>query len=138
VQSRAAGHQVAVIPVRSVVQALAAVAVHDVRRRYEDDVIAMAEAAGATRAGSVAAGSDDDPVRGLIGSDVVTSGTDVLAVAETVLDRLLGAGGELVTVVGGVGAPVDAVVAMLRRRHGIEVVPYVGGQGDPLLLFGVE
>ena len=37
----------AVVPTRSPVQALAALAVRDAGRRFDDDVIAMAEAAGA-------------------------------------------------------------------------------------------
>ncbi|GAB3848206.1 hypothetical protein GCM10029963_30800 [Micromonospora andamanensis] len=43
------GVEVAVVPTRSPVQALAALAVRDPRRRFADDVIAMAEAAGACR-----------------------------------------------------------------------------------------
>lgn len=132
---RGRGQQVAVIPISSVVQALAAVAVHDAHRRFDDDVIAMAEAVGATRSGSVSA--ERGTVSGLIGADVVSTGTDVATVAQAVVDRLLGAGGELVTVVGGFGAPLEAVAARLRRP-GIEVATYVGGQLDPLLLLGVE
>src|SRR5690606_37117592 len=41
--------RVSVIPTRSPVQALAALAVRDASRRFDDDVIAMAEAAGACR-----------------------------------------------------------------------------------------
>ena len=41
--------RVAVVPTRSPVQALASVAVHDAARRFDDDVVAMAEAAAATR-----------------------------------------------------------------------------------------
>lgn len=43
------GVKVSVVPTRSPVQALAALAVRDPRRRFADDVIAMAEAAGACR-----------------------------------------------------------------------------------------
>ncbi len=132
---RGRGQQVAVIPINSIVQALAAVAVHDAHRRFDDDVIAMAEAVGATRSGSVSA--KQGTVSGLIGADVVSTGTDVATVAQAVVDRLLGAGGELVTVVGGFGAPLEAVATRLRRP-GIEVATYVGGQLDPLLLLGVE
>ena len=48
-QARAHGLRVSVVPTRSPVQALAAVAVHDATRRFDDDVVAMAEAAAATR-----------------------------------------------------------------------------------------
>ena len=46
---RERGVRVAVVPTRSPVQGLAAVAVHDASRRFDDDVVAMAEAAAATR-----------------------------------------------------------------------------------------
>ena len=47
------GVKVSVVPTRSPVQALAALAVRDPARRFDDDVIAMAEAAGACRYGEV-------------------------------------------------------------------------------------
>lgn len=134
--ARAGGQQVAVIAVRSVVQALAAVAVHDVTRRFQDDVAAMSAAAAATRGGSVSA-TASGVVQGFVDTDVVATGTDVAAVAQAVVDRLLESGGELVTLVGGIGASLDAVTARLRRRD-VEVVAYLGGQRDPLVLMGVE
>src|SRR5581483_10257449 len=48
-EARAEGIDAGVVPTRSPVQALAALAVRDPARRFEDDVIAMAEAAGACR-----------------------------------------------------------------------------------------
>jgi len=48
---RAAGAEVVVVPTSSVLQGLAALAVHDAERRPGDDVVAMAEAAAATRTG---------------------------------------------------------------------------------------
>ena len=48
-RAREAGRKVGVVPTRSPVQALAALAVGDPTRRFEDDVIAMAEAAAASR-----------------------------------------------------------------------------------------
>ena len=48
-EARAAGIRVGVVPTRSPVQALAALAVRDAGRAFDDDVIAMAEAAGACR-----------------------------------------------------------------------------------------
>ena len=58
-RARDAGVEVAVVPTRSPVQGLAAVAVHDEGRRFGDDVIAMAEAAAATRWGEVFAATRD-------------------------------------------------------------------------------
>ena len=52
-EAREAGLRVAVIPVRAVVQGLAALAVHDADRRFDDDVVAMTAAAGATRVAEV-------------------------------------------------------------------------------------
>ncbi len=48
-EARPLGIKVSVVPTRSPVQALAALAVRDPGRRFDDDVIAMAEAAGACR-----------------------------------------------------------------------------------------
>lgn len=48
-EAHALGVKVSVVPTRSPVQALAALAVRDPDRRFADDVIAMAEAAGACR-----------------------------------------------------------------------------------------
>ena len=47
-----AGRDVVVVPTGSPVQGLAALAVHDTSRRRPDDVVAMAEAAAATRPNS--------------------------------------------------------------------------------------
>ena len=52
-----AGVRVSVVPTRSPVQALAALAVRDPARRFDDDVIAMAEAAGACRYAEVCVAS---------------------------------------------------------------------------------
>src|SRR5439155_24861480 len=48
-RAREQGRDVTVVPTRSPVQALAAIAVSDPARRFGDDLIAMAEAAAATR-----------------------------------------------------------------------------------------
>ena len=52
-KARDEGLRVAVIPTRASVQALAALAVHDPDRRFEDDVVAMTAAAGHCRHGGV-------------------------------------------------------------------------------------
>ncbi len=48
-QVRAEGVRVALIPTRSAVQGIAALAVHEPERRFDEDVVAMTSAAGATR-----------------------------------------------------------------------------------------
>ena len=54
--ARRAGCGCAVVPTRSPVQGLAAIAVHDPARRFDDDVVAMAEAAAATRFAEITRG----------------------------------------------------------------------------------
>jgi dihydroxyacetone kinase-like predicted kinase len=149
-RGRAAGRDVAVLTTRSPVQGLAAIAVADPTRRFGEDVIAMAEAAGATRwaevtladqAGLTSAG----PCRpgdalGSAEGDVVVVGPDLMSVACELLDRLLGAGGELATlVVGPDEALGDAVCAHLAAVHPtVEVARYAGGSPAVPLLVGVE
>ncbi|MER5752917.1 DAK2 domain-containing protein [Streptomyces sp. NPDC002088] len=151
-QARAEGIRVALIPTRSAVQGIAALAVHEPDRRFDEDVVAMTSAAGATRyaeltvaerqswtmAGICQAGD----VLGLIDGDVAVIGSDVTTTAETVLDRMLQAGGELVTIVLGDEAP-EAVAARLEARVreaylAVDTVVYRGGRQGALLLIGVE
>lgn len=151
-QARAGGQDVAVVPTKSAVQGLAAIAVADPSRRFGDVVIALAEAAAATRwaeitvaagqalttAGRCAAGD----VLGLAEGDVVLIGDDQVQVTCDLLDRLLSAGGELVTLVLGADA-VDGflveVRAHLGRAHpGVDVMDYRGDQLQLPVLIGVE
>jgi len=151
-EARESGLRVAVIPVRAVVQGLAALAVHDAYRRFDDDVVAMTAAAGATRVAEVVVATDRamtmvgvcDPgdVLGLVEGDVVIVATDPADVAEGLLERLLGGGGELVTLVHGAG-PVGQAAAVVRERlhtvrPDVECVAYDAGATRDLLLLGVE
>jgi DAK2 domain fusion protein YloV len=149
--AREQGCAVAVLPTRSSVQGLAAAAVADAQRPFEDDVAAMAQAAGSTRYGEVAVAAREavtmagicrpGDVLGLLEGDVVMLGSDVEQVARALLERMLAGGGELVTVVAGADAgPVAAarVAADVERAHpAVDVVVYDGGQPH-LLLLGVE
>jgi DAK2 domain fusion protein YloV len=151
-QARDEGLRAAVIPTRASVQALAALAAHDPDRRFEDDVVAMTAAAGHCRHGGITVASraavtmagvcQVGDVLGIVDGDFAVIGSDLIAVANTVVDRMLGSGGELVTVV--TGADVDrslaeAVVAHVRatRPEGDTVI-YEGGQPRYPLLIGVE
>ncbi|MFD5553986.1 DAK2 domain-containing protein [Streptomyces sp. NPDC127068] len=169
-QARAEGVRVALIPTRSAVQGIAALAVHEPDRRFDEDVVAMTSAAGATRYGELAVAERQSwtmagicqagDVLGLIDGDVAVIGEtpddgaapaapggtvpgDVLArTAVTVLDRMLAAGGELVTLVLGEDAP-DGVADLLERHvreaHlAVDTVVYRGGRHSALLLIGVE
>ena len=146
------GFSVAVVPTRSSVQGLAALAVTDAGRPFEDDVAAMAEAAGSTRYGEVtravrqavtmAGICRPGDVLGLLEGDVVLIGSDVEAVALELLDRMLGGGGELVTVVTGdevAPGAAERLCARVEHDHpAVEVVTYHGAQPSYPLLLGVE
>ncbi|MGY1649963.1 DAK2 domain-containing protein [Geodermatophilus sp. SYSU D01119] len=148
-RARELGRDVAVVPTRSPVQGLAAVAVADPSRRFGDDVIGMAEAAAATRWAEVAVAEQEaltsagpcrpGDVLGSAEGDVVVIGADLAAVACDLLDRLLSAGGEMATVlVGPDPALGDAACGHLASAHPtVEVVRYESGAAVPLQI-GVE
>ncbi|MEV7780427.1 DAK2 domain-containing protein [Kitasatospora sp. NPDC088351] len=151
-QLREEGIRIAVLPTRSPVQGLAALAVHEAGRRFDEDVVAMTSAAGATRHAELALAEGESwtmagvcqagDVLGLIDGDVAVIGTGLAEVGESVLDRMLGAGGELVTLVLGEGAPAglaERLVAHARhRRPEVDAVVFHGGQESAPLLIGVE
>ncbi|MEV7513261.1 DAK2 domain-containing protein [Streptomyces sp. NPDC091201] len=151
-RARADGVRVAVIPTRSAVQGLAALAVHDPDGSFDEDVVAMTAAAGATRYGELAVAESRSftsagicqagDVLGLIDGDVAVIGADLASTAEAVLERMLGSGGELVTLVLGPEVP-DAVAEHLEAyvQHGhlaVDTVTYRGGRYSAPLLIGVE
>ncbi|MDQ0907377.1 DAK2 domain fusion protein YloV [Streptomyces canus] len=151
-QARAEGIRVALIPTRSAVQGIAALAVHEPERRFDEDVVQMTSAAGATRYAEVAVAERQSwtmagicqagDVLGLIDGDVAVIGSDVTLTAESVLDRMLSAGGELVTLVLGDEAP-EAVADHLETRVresylAVDTVVYRGGRQGAVLLIGVE
>jgi dihydroxyacetone kinase-like predicted kinase len=158
IRAVAAGQDVVVVPCASPVQMLAAVAVHDPRRRAGDDVVAMAEAAAATRRGEVVVSAEAaitwigaceaGDVVGFADGEVVLieSGppeVDALDRAACgVVERMLGMGGELVTALLGADAPDELATELtdyLRREHPeTELVVYHGGQTDAVVIVGVE
>jgi uncharacterized protein len=151
-QARAEGIHATVVPTRSPVQGLAAVAVHDAARRFDDDVVAMAEAAAATRFAEVTIAQrealtsvgicQEGDVLGLIDGEVVEIGRGLVSVALTLVDRLLGVGAELMTVLVGGGAPAgvgELLAGHVRQRAPFtDVSVYLGGQPDYPLIIGVE
>jgi dihydroxyacetone kinase-like predicted kinase len=151
-EAERAGLRVSVVPTRSPVQAVAALAVRDDGRAFADDVIALAEAAGACRYGEVctaqrAAFTVAGPCRagdllGLVDGEVHVIGTDLEDVSRRLLDRMLGGGGELATLVLGADAP-DGLDDVLREHVTrawpfVELHSYAGGQPRYHLLVGVE
>jgi uncharacterized protein len=158
IRAVAAGQDVVVVPCASPVQVLAAVAVHDPRRRAGDDVVAMAEAAAATRRGEVVVATeaaitwigacDAGDVLGFADGEVmlIEPGPADLAALDRaacgVVKRMLTVGGELVTALLGADAPDELAMELedfLRREHPeTELVVYQGGQRDAVLVLGVE
>jgi DAK2 domain fusion protein YloV len=151
-EARAERIRTGVVPTRSPVQALAALAVRDPARRFEDDIIAMAESAGACRYAEVTTASRDaltvaglcrrGDVLALVQGEVTLIGADLVDTCRQLLDRLLAAGGEMVTVLTGDQAP-DELVDSLTEHVGrewpfVEMHCYRGGQPHYPLLVGVE
>ncbi len=151
-QARADGVRVSVIPTRSIVQTLAAVAVHDPSIRFDDDVVAMTRAAGATRYAAVTVASraalttvgpcDVGDILGLVDGDIVVVGDEVASVTRGILTRMLAIGGELVTLVLGADAGRDLSADLpewLAERYPLtDVVVYDGGQPLWPIIMGVE
>ncbi|WP_406136397.1 DAK2 domain-containing protein [Streptomyces sp. NBC_01089] len=151
-QARAEGVRVALVPTRAAVQGVAALAVHEPERRFDEDVVAMTAAAGATRYAELAVAERQSwtsagicqagDVLGLIDGDVAVIGADLITTAETVLHRMLSAGGELVTLVLGDGVPdtlADRLEEFVRGGHlAVDTVVYDGGRQPAPLLIGVE
>ncbi|GID97499.1 DAK2 domain-containing protein [Amorphoplanes digitatis] len=151
-EAAATGLRVSVVPTRSPVQALAALAVRDAQRPFDDDVIAMAEAAGACRYGEVCTASREaltvagrcrpGDLLGLVDGEVHVIGADLEEVCRRLLDRMLGGGGELATLVLGADAP-GGLEERLRGHLAhewpfVELHFYAGGQPRYHLLVGVE
>ena len=150
--ARDLGLRASVVPTRSVVQSLAAVAVHDPDARFDDDVIAMGRAAGATRYGAVTVAAREaitsagtchpGDVLGLVDGDIAVIGADVAEVAGSVADRLIGGRTELLTIVSGKDAT-PALIDSLRAsasadRPYLEVEVIDGGQESWPLILGAE
>jgi hypothetical protein len=151
-RARADGIRVAVVPTRSPVQGLAAVAVHNPHGGFEDDVVTMAEAAAATRYAEITIAQREaltsigicqpGDILGLIDGEVVEIGRGVVAVAFALVDRLLGVGAEIMTVLVGEGAPAGIGSLLAGHVHDrsplTEVSTYAAGQVDHPLIIGVE
>jgi DAK2 domain fusion protein YloV len=146
------GIDVVPVPAASMVQGLAALAVHDAERQAVDDGYTMARAAAAARTGSVRVATEEALTwagtckpgdgLGIAGDEVLIVGENLAAAGAGLIDLLLAAGGELVTVLTGAGVE-ESVGAALRehvhRRHlGAELVTYHTDHRGDALLIGVE
>jgi uncharacterized protein len=143
--------QVAVIPTRSQVQGLAALAVHEPARTLAADVLEMTATARHVRQGAVTVAArrgmtmagpcEPGDVLGVIAGDFAVVGSDLATVAREVAERLLAGGGDLVTLVAGqddVGTTA-ALAAYVEEHHpAVDVVVYDGGQDRYPVLLSVE
>ncbi|MFD7841871.1 DAK2 domain-containing protein [Nocardia sp. NPDC059764] len=152
VAARDGQREVLMLPCGSMVQGLAALSMHDAGRAAADDAFAMSEAAAGTRWGALRVAPERALTMvgmcaagdglGLVGHDVVVIDSDVPAAGRTLLDRMLGLGGELVTMLLGDDAPEglsdDLTAHVAAGFPGVEVVVYPGGQAGDLVQIGVE
>ncbi|WP_156749956.1 DAK2 domain-containing protein [Mycobacterium sp. E2479] len=151
------GIDVVPIPTGSMVQGLAALAVHETDRQAVDDGYTMARAAGAARHGSVRIATESALTwagrchtgdgLGIAGDEVLIVAADVIGAAIGLLDLLLASGGDLVTVLLGAavegdadaGALSDILEGHMHDHHpGTELVTYRTGHHGDALLIGVE
>ena len=149
------GIDVVPLPCGSMVQGLAALAVHDPGRHAVDDGYTMAQAAAGCRHGSVRIATEQALTwagaclpgdgLGISGEEVVVVDPDPVAAAARLIDLLLGSGGELVTVLLGAGADpggdavAERLAAHVHRRHpGTDFSSYRTGHRGDVLLIGVE
>jgi DAK2 domain fusion protein YloV len=143
--------RVVVVPTRAQVQGIAAIAVHEPGRNFDSDVVHMTSAARGTRHGAVTVASrqamttagpcEPGDVLGVLQGDFVVVGDDLFEVGSAVLERLLTGGGELVTLVTGVGSGdlAERCEAWVQAEHpGVDVLVYDGGQERYPLLVAVE
>jgi len=146
------GIRATVIPTQAQVQGLAALAVHEPGRSFDQDVLEMTATARHARHGAVTVAAkqaitmagpcEPGDVLGVVAGDFAVVGDDLFAVATVVLERLLGGGGELVTIVRGQDGPADLAercASYVEQHHpAVDVVVYEGGQDRYPLLVGVE
>jgi DAK2 domain fusion protein YloV len=143
--------RVTVIPTTTLVQGLAALAVHDPGRTFDQDLVEMAAAARHARSGAItlaekqamtmAGPCEPGDVLGVVEGDFAIVGGDQLTVAKSVLDKMIGGGGELVTIVSGAGSGdlSEHCAAYISSTYvHVDVIRYDGGQERYPLLFGVE
>jgi dihydroxyacetone kinase-like predicted kinase len=143
--------RVVVVPTRAQVQGIAAMAVHEPGRSFDSDVVHMTSAARSTRHGAVTVAAkqamttagpcEPGDVLGVLQGDFAIVGDDLLEVATEVLERLLGGGGEMVTLVTGQDADdlAGRCEAWVEAHHpGVDVLVYEGGQARYPLLVAVE
>jgi DAK2 domain fusion protein YloV len=134
----------------SVPGGLGAMVAFDPERGADENADAMAAAARGVRTGSVTRASRDATVGelavsegqflGLLEDKPVTAGPVLQPVARDVLERLLDAGADVLTILHGEGAEgLDDLVSFVGEEHPeLEIEVHDGGQPHYALLFGAE
>lgn len=143
--------RVAVIPTMAQVQGLAAIAVHEPGRSFDQDLLHMTATARHARHGGVtlaakqaitmAGPCEPGDALGVIESDFVLVGDDLYAVATGVIDKMIGGGGEMITLVAGAhGADLTTRCQQYVEATypTVDAVVYDGGQERYPLLLAVE
>jgi DAK2 domain fusion protein YloV len=143
--------RVEVIASQAQVQGLAAIAVHEPGRTFDQDVREMTATARHARHGAITVAAkqamtmagpcEPGDVLGVIAGDFAIVGQDAHTVAVDVIERLLAGGGELVTIVAGSGGDeVSAsAAAYVETTHpAVDVTVHAGGQDRYPLLVSVE
>jgi DAK2 domain fusion protein YloV len=148
--AEAVDKDVRVVPAHTLQAGLGALVAYDPRRPVDENAAAMKEAAAAVRSGGVARASRSasiGPVEveqgqflGLVEGEPVTAGPELDPVAREVVERLLKADAEVLTILLGEEAgDTHALVDRIRAAHPeLEVEVHEGCQPHYLLLFGAE
>jgi DAK2 domain fusion protein YloV len=141
---------VRVVPTHTLQAGLGALVAYDAKRPVDENGIAMVEAAAAVRSGAVARASrsasigpvdvEQGQFLGLVEGEPVSAGPTLDPVAREVVDLLLEADPEVLTILLGEEAgDTDALVDAIRTAHPeLEVEVHEGGQPHYPLLFGAE
>lgn len=133
-------HRATVLTTMTVVQAVAAVAVHDPDRGFDDDVAAMAEAVTTCRTGALR--DDAEGIAVVVGEADFGVFDEAADAARDLADRLCADGAELLTVLPGAGSNTGIVTALSDHVHKawplVEIQQLPAGDDEPLLLLGAE
>jgi uncharacterized protein len=145
------GIRTAVVATAAQVQGMAALAVHEPGRPFEQDLVEMTAAARHARSGAVTVAArqaittagrcEPGDILGVVEGDFAVVGQDLHDVAVEVVERMLGGGGELFTVVAGAGGDrlaQECAEHVATYHPTVDVLVYEGGQERYPLLFGVE
>jgi DAK2 domain fusion protein YloV len=148
--AQTAGKDVRVVATPTIQAGLGALVAFDPQAAADDNAAAMAEAAAAVRSGSVARATrtatigavevEQGEFLGLVDGEPVTAGAALEPVAREVVERLLAASADVLTILlGDETDGAEDLVEGIRTAHpGLEVEVHEGGQPHYPLLFAVE